>query len=55
MNLSKSIDRNSSGYDKYLCMGDFNLETSETALTNFYDLYELKNVVNEPTCFRNPD
>ena len=38
MNLSKIIDRNSSYYDKYLCIGDFNSETSETALRNFCDL-----------------
>ena len=55
MNLSKIIDRNSSRYDKYLCIGDFNSETSETALRNFCDLYKLKNLVGEPTCFKNPD
>ena len=55
MNLSKISDRNSSRYDKYLCIGDFNLENSETALRNFCDLYKLKNLVREPTCFKNPD
>ena len=55
MNLSKIIDRNSSCYDKYLCIGDFNSEASETALRNFCDLYKLKNLVREPTCFKNPD
>ena len=55
MNLSKIIDRNSSRCDKYLCIGDFNLETFETALRNFCDLYKLKNLVREPTCFKNPD
>ena len=40
INLSKIIDRNSSRYDKYLCIGDFNTETSETALRNFCDLYK---------------
>ena len=45
MNLSKIIDRNSSRYDKYLCIGDFNSETSETALRNFCDLYKVKNLV----------
>ena len=54
MNLNKIIDRNSSCYDKYLCIGDFNSETSETALRNFFDLYKLKNLVSEPTCFKNP-
>ena len=38
MYLDKNIDRNSSAYDKYLCIGDFNSETSENALTNFWDL-----------------
>ena len=30
-------------------------ETSETALRNFCDLYKLKNLVSEPTYFKNPD
>ena len=55
MNLSKIIDRNSCHYDKYLCIRDFNSETSETALRNFDNLYKLKNIVREPTCFKNPD
>ena len=55
MNLSKISDRNSSRYDKYLCIGDFNLETSEIALRNIYDLYKLKNLVRDPTSFKNPD
>ena len=29
--------------------------SSETALRNFCDLYQLKNLVREPTCFKNPD
>ena len=55
MNLSKIIDWNSSYYDKCLCIGDFNSETFETALRNFYDLYKLKKLVRESTCFKNPD
>ena len=55
MNLSKIIDKNSSHYHKYLCIGDFISETNETALRNFCDLYKLKNLVREPTCFKNPD
>ena len=55
MNLSNIIDRNSSRYDKYLCIEDFNSETSETALRSFCGLYKLKNLVKEPTCFKNLD
>ena len=53
MNLSKIIDRNSSRYDKCLYIGDFNSETS--SLRNFCDLYKLKNLVRELTCFKNLD
>ena len=55
MNLSEIIDRNCSRYDKYLCIGEFTSETSETTLRNFYDLHKLKNLVRVPTCFKNPD
>ena len=59
MNLSKIIDRNSSCYDKYLCIGDFNSETSETALKIFCDFYKLKDKLwslsTELTCFKNLD
>ena len=55
INLSKIIDRNSSHYEKNLCIGDFNSETSETPLRNFCNLYKLKNLVRQPTCFKNPD
>ena len=55
MNLSKIIVRNSSRYDKCFCVGDFISETPETALRNFCDLYKLKNLVSEPTCFKNPE
>ena len=59
INLSKIIDRDSSRYDKYLWIKDFNSETSDTALSlcalNLCDLYKLKNLVREPTCFKNPE
>ena len=39
----------------YLCIGDFNSETSETTLRNLCDLYKLKNLVSEPAFLKNPD
>ena len=32
-----------------------NSETSKTALRKFCDLYELRNLLREPTSFKNPD
>ena len=59
MNFGKIIDRDSSRYDKYLWIEDFNSETSETALSlcalNLCDLYKLKNLFREPTFFKNPE
>ena len=43
INLSKIIDKNSSCYDKYLCIIDFHSELSE----------KLKNVVREPAFLKN--
>ena len=54
-NLSKLLEKNSNIYEKYLCLGDFNAEIQEAALKNFCDLYHLKSLVKEPTCFKNPD
>ena len=51
MNFSKVIDRSTSHYHKYLCIGDFYAGTSENALRNFRDLYKLKNLVREPIYF----
>ena len=35
-------------------MGDFNSEVSEAAMKDFCDLYHLKSLIREPTCFKNP-
>ena len=52
MNINNIIDINSPHYEKYLCIGDFNSGISETVLRN---LYKRKNLISEPTCFKNPD
>ena len=35
-------------------MGDLNSEVKEKYLREFCQLYNLKNLVNMPTCFKNP-
>ena len=35
-------------------MGDFNSEPTENAMAEFMKLYNLSNLVKEPTCFKNP-
>ena len=53
-NLSKVLNRNLSQYKRFLCIGDFNSEITEFAMKHFCDLYHLKNLVNVPTCYKNP-
>ena len=53
MNLIKIMEKKNSSYVKYLFIGDFNSETSETALKNFCGVYKLKNLNRESTCFKN--
>ena len=53
-NLSKVLNRNLSQYERFLCIGDFNSEITEFAMKHFCDIYHLKNLVNIPTCYKNP-
>ena len=44
-----------SGYDKFLLTGDFNIEEEEDPLHEFLHQHNAKNLVKEPTCFKNPE
>ena len=52
--IGKNLDLCSGKYENYLLMGDFNAEPSEYAMEEFMKLYNLKNLVKGPTCFKNP-
>ena len=53
-NLSKVLNRNLSQYERFLCIGDFNSETTEFAMKNFCEIFHLRNLANVPTCYKNP-
>ena len=40
--------------ENIILLGDFNSEVSESAMEIFCETYNLKNLVAEPTCFKNP-
>ena len=44
-----------SSYDKFLIAGDLNVEEGEKSLDDFMDEFHAKNLVKEPTCFKNPE
>ena len=46
-----------SGYDKFVLAGDFNIDAlndDDGALGDFLDEFHAKNLVKEPTCYKNP-
>ena len=53
--LQRAIDIYSNFYTNFLLIGDFNCEDTEPVLSEFLDQYDQKNIVKEPTCFKNPD
>ena len=52
--LSKGIDNYISHYD-ILSLGDFNSQPSENCVNDFCNVYNLSNLVKEPTRYKNPD
>ena len=51
--ISQGIDKYLCNYDDMLLIGDFNSEVNENAISEFCDLYTLKSLIKEPTCFKN--
>ena len=41
-------------YDIFLVIRDLNSEISEMAMSEFCETYNLKNLVKDPTCYKNP-
>ena len=53
--LSKTLDQYVPSYDNFILMGDFNSEVSEEVMSDFCELFNLKNLVKDPTCYKNPE
>ena len=51
--LSRAIDHYAMYYDNILILGDFNAEMSENSMLDFCAQYDLKNLIKEPTCYKN--
>ena len=52
--IGKSLDHYLAFYDNIILLGDFNSEVKETSMSDFCEIYNLKNLVKDPTCFKNP-
>ena len=53
--ISKIMDANLSDYENIILIGDFNAVNSDAALTDFCSMYNLKNLITEPTCYKNAE
>ena len=54
-NIRTGLDQLSATYDNLILIGDFNVEPEEEIMLDFLNLYNLKNLVKEKTCYKNPD
>ena len=53
--IGENIDLCSGIYENFIIMGDFNAEPTENAMEESMKLYNLKNLIKGPTCYKNPD
>ena len=52
--ISESLDLLSSDYEKMIFLGDFNVTDDEHHMKSFCENYGLKNLIRQPTCYKNP-
>ena len=53
--LNRLIDEHSSSFDNFIFIGDFKVSTNHNSMINFCDLNGLRNLINDPTCYKNSD
>ena len=53
--LSKSTDSLSSKYDNFGLLGGFNSCMDDSPMKTFGEIYKLRNLIKEPTCFKKPE
>ena len=54
-NIGLALDFYSTRYDKFLLAGDFNTQEDNEVLEDFLEDYHAKNLVKDPTCYKNPE
>ena len=53
--LNSLLDEYSKKYKNYVFTGDFNVNTSNSSVKELYSVNGLKNLINEPTCYKNSE
>ena len=52
--MGEAIDSLSSIYQNLILIRDFNAKVSDMFMKDFCDIYSFKNLIKDPTCFKNP-
>ena len=52
--LRENVDSYSSTYDKFIILGDFNVEMGDQQINSFCDNYSLASLIKQQTCYKNP-
>ena len=52
--IGKNLDLLLSKYDNFMLIGDLNAEPTEATVSNFCEIYKLKHLIKDKTCFKNP-
>ena len=53
--IQVALDVLSSKYENIIIIGDFNLEPKESAMIDFCQAYNMENLINNFTCYKNPN
>ena len=52
---SKTLDKYYGKYENVVFLGEFNAGIKETAMKSFFESYNLRNLIEQPTCFKNSE
>ena len=53
--ISEQLDKLLPKYENLLLLGDWNSTINEEHMANFCEIYNLENLIKEPTCFKSTD
>ena len=50
--MGKAIDQYSNRSENFIVLGDFNIEEQQEEIKTFMKIYQLKNLIQQPICFK---
>ena len=54
-NIITALDKLFTDYENVILLGDFNIEVKEKYLSNFMSVHNLKTLIKQKACFKNPE